>query len=88
MSTTPELNTPTVFTVTSPDGLPVEHQVDHYATMPDALLARDRFISRFQHQGYYFTSSMERISLEEARLRCEIGEHPATDFNSEDTHEN
>lgn len=74
---------PTVFTVTSPDGFPLERDVAYYATREAALLARELFVERFRHQGYYLNSSRERISLDELPEHCEVGEHPATDFSDE-----
>jgi hypothetical protein len=60
-----------MFDVLSPDGLPI-HLGRRYSTLADARAAADAFAMRFAWQGFYATSTRERIPLEEIVGRCRV----------------
>jgi hypothetical protein len=60
-----------LFDVKSPDGHSTS--IDRLFTTEElAKREIDNFVKRYENQGYYSTSNRERISLDEAKERCEI----------------
>lgn len=60
-----------MYQVLSPDGLPID-QDRRYQTLAEAREAADAFAMRFAWQGFYATSTRERIPLEEIVGRCRV----------------
>ena len=60
------------FDVISPDGFPIS--CEPFASANEAQDSIPFWCERFKHQGYYSTSSREKISLEELPHRLRIVE--------------
>lgn len=60
-----------MYEVLSPDGFQIERDAE-YATLEEANLALERFVSRFTTQGYYSTSNWTRIPLDDIANHCRI----------------
>ncbi len=61
---------PLLYSVESPDGIPINPQP--YKTLEAAKAALDRFAKSFAVQGYYTTSNHRRIPLEAIAAACTI----------------
>ena len=61
--------------VLSPDGFQIERNKASYRSRKSAETALDNWIRRYDFQGYYSTSSRERIPLANIKERCQIIEN-------------
>jgi hypothetical protein len=57
--------------VLSPDGFTIDHNYEHYASMPAAVFAFEMWKKRYERQGYY-SSNNGRISLNELKDHCQF----------------
>lgn len=62
------------FHVLSPDGISIEGT--SYRSRPAALRALERWVKRYEWQGFYSTVRWERIPLADLPGRCRLVEEP------------
>ena len=59
------------YEIFSPDGFPIERE-GTYKSMAEVQEAIEKFVKKYETQGYYYTSKRERIPLNEIENYCKL----------------
>jgi len=59
------------YKILSPDGFPIERE-GTYKSLAEVQEAIEKFVKRYESQGYYSTSNRERIPLNKIEENCTV----------------